>query len=223
MSRSVARLEDLLVLIELTPLGARAREHGVKLWALDCASRAVAANIEVIGQHATVLRRALEVTRQWLRAPEAQQEIFMDQVSRVGGVQELLAREREQASRRRLAYTYAVQAAVAVGEAMACVQGHRSPEEIAEAARRAFPDPDIEATAQLRRLLIWTRLLPDGSDLLVRLDYAESRGLPDDAPTRTWLETQRASLMTNDEQCRFAVTVRCFDLVFLAELEQLQL
>lgn len=222
MRGPVDQLEDLLALIELTELGARVREHGVQRWALDCGSRAVAANIEVIDRHAPILRAALQAAMRWLRDRESHHDGFNNTFSQVATVQELLAEQREHASRRRLAWDRAIQAAVAVGEALFCVAGTRTPEEAAAAAREAFPDPEVEATAQLRRLLTWTRLLPDGSDLLVRLDYAESRGQPRDAETRSWLEAQRVLLMTDDEQCRFAVTTRCFDLVFLAELERLK-
>jgi hypothetical protein len=201
MRGAVERIDDLLAMIQHTELGSRAHEHGVQLWAIDCARRAVDANREVIDSvlaewsWQSDLDQQLERLVRFMRGKSSEREIYGSR--EIQGQCELLGRRHEEAP---------------------TPDNYRA----LWAAMAAAAEPEGEALSQLRRLLIWTKLVPSGPELLVRLDYAESRGrLPEDPPTRTWIAEQRLRLMGNDEPAKFAVTMRCFDLVFLAELEQL--
>ncbi len=208
----VAQLEDLLVLLALTELKARAREGGVEQWLLDCARRAISTNIEALGAaRAKTLRAALQLATRRLRGEVdddelavvlAQLDAIRGQIGVPGGIRK---------------------PADAVIQTLLCIRGDVGPEHAAATARQAFAEPEPEAEAQLRRLLTRTGLLPSGAELLVRLDYAESLGrMPTDPDERAWLESRRSALMLDDEHSRFSVTARLFELVFLAELTQLR-
>ena len=211
---------NLLVIVELTELRYRIPAAALELWAIDCARRALGVDLpRVPGSLRTELRRCLDTARRWVRAPE--DELLADhfaaararQATLLGDLGTAFGRNRES---REHALLHAVRLA------LECVAGEPAFDELAEVARSVFamPDRPAEAEAQTRRLLVRAKLMPSGAELLVRLDYAESRGLlPNDAASRAWLDRQRRLLMAENEDSRFAVTLRYMDEVFDAELE----
>ena len=222
MRAATAVLGDLLVLIELTELGKHIPARGLERWAIDCAQRAVGAYVDRCGPQLPALRRGLVTARRWLAEPPDDDQRNDANVAALAARDELLRRA-QAASRDRLALLRAGKAAEAVVRVLDCVVGSAHAEQVAAVAREAFPDPEDEAAAQTRRLLLWTKLLPSGPELLVRLDYAESRGrLPTDREQREWIESQRVLLMADDEAGRLAMVLRHLELVFLAELEKIR-
>jgi hypothetical protein len=223
MRRATEVLEDLLILMEMTELGERIAPKGRERWAVDCAHRAVGANVDRCGEQLPALREGLAAARRWIKQPPEQDE--RDATSTlVWGAHEGLAIRAEAASKgHRLAMQRTVKSAEAVAAALDSVAEGRYMERVAELARKAFPEDNDEATAQAMRLLYWTKMLPSGTELLVRLDYAESLGrLPIDGEQRAWIEAQRGLLMTDDEAGRMAMVLRHLDLVFLAELDRIR-
>ena len=223
-SRMPARREDpvgdLLVIIELTEIAARVPAGARELWTLDCAGRAVGVDIRELDRHMGSLRACLARARAHVLAPEPEPEpdAVDDLVQTVREVGRALRLEGN--SNRNLRAIAAVDAALF---AIDGVFGRSDPtsahEAVARRAQAAFEDPDEEALAQARRLLLRTKLIPSGAELLVRLDYAEAHGaLPPGPGERAWLDGQRARLMMEDQDSRFAVTLRYLELVFLGEL-----
>jgi hypothetical protein len=204
---------DILLLIELTPLGQRVAPRGLELWALDVAQRAVGADIRDINMYIPRLKRGLEHVRASMRAPE--DKTIRDHVDEVRGfVHDRLAGELSKRGRIAL-QTFEL--------ALACVEGARSYEQLARTALGAFPAEHerAESEAQARRLLLRCKLVPSSAELLVRLDYAEARGVLPQAPAqREWLEQQRAALMRDDENHRVIITLRYLEQVFLDEFEK---
>lgn len=223
-------LEDLLVLLELTDLGARAAAGGRERWAISCARRAVSVNVEQLGPELPALREGLaRAARFVVQRPD--EDTHRDAVGLVEqairGVGERMQQTRNHRGanvrRSTLLAVRAHQAAEAVKLAVDCAATGRGHQGVAELARSSFPDQEPEASHQARRLLVCTKLLPSGPDLLVRLDYAESLGrLPIDGEPREWIESQRVLLMADDEAGRIAMVLRHLELVFLAELERVR-
>jgi hypothetical protein len=221
-----ALFEDAIVLVELTELAARVPPGAREYWALDCAKRA-------IGDDNWMLRRQRERLRGWWRIGQQQLERRLSdepeppqddlrqlfeaaQASVPEIIEELPAAD---VGRDGVARVRAVAAVQSLVHALRCVDGHPEHETAARLAQGAFADPREEAGNQARRLLMRTKLIPTGAELLVRLDYAESLGaLPRDPEQRAWLDAQREHLMNEDEECRLAVVFRHLDRVFLAEL-----
>lgn len=216
-------LEDLLILIELSELGRAIADRGRERWAIDCAKRAVGVYVDRCGPQAPALREGLATARRWLDEPPSEDQ-RSDAVALVIAARDELRRREQTAVRRdRVPLQRASKAAEAVALALDCAVGRVAADRVATTAREAFPDPEDEAAAQARRLLLWTGLLPSGTELLVRLDYAESLGrLPTDVEQRAWIESQRVLLMANDEGGRLAMVLRHLELVFLAELSSLR-
>jgi hypothetical protein len=215
-------LEELLILIELSDLGDRIAERGLERWAIDCARRAVSANVDRCGPQLPALREGLATAKRWLEQPPTADQRNDANAAASTACKGILRRAQE-ASRYRLALQRTAKSAEAVARALDCVAEAANADQVAAVAREAFPDREDEAAAQARRLLFWTRLLPSGAELLVRLDYAESRGrLPIDGEQRAWIEAQRVLLMADDEAGRLAVVLRHLELVFLAELERIR-
>jgi hypothetical protein len=116
-------------------------------------------------------------------------------------------------------YARAVAAVSSLVLALRCIDGHPDHEAAARTAQLAFEQPHEEAGNQARRLLLRAKLIPSGAELLMRLDYAEGRGVLPSAPEqRAWIDAQRELLMNEDENGRLAVVFRHLDRVFLAEL-----
>lgn len=216
-------LEDLLILIEVTELGGRIAERGRERWAIDCARRAVGVYIDRCGPQVPALREGLATARRWFDFPPNEDQRNHARAAALAARDELLRRAQTAVRRDRVPLQRASKAAEAVALALDCVVEGAHAERVATVAREAFPDPEDEAAAQARRLLLWTKLLPSGAELLVRLDYAESRGrLPIDREQRTWIEGQRVLLMADDEAGRLALVLRHLELVFLAEFERIR-
>jgi hypothetical protein len=220
---AVAVLEDLLILIELTEFGARARAQGRERWAINCARRAVSTNVERLGPELATLRGLLASAERWLKQPpdeDEKRDVIAGFTPTLRSVRERI--HQTQNRRRLLELGLAHKAVEAVHLCVAHVASAHGYEQVATRAREAFRNQDDEAAAQARRLLLFTKLLPTGADLLVRLDYVESLGrLPSDPEAHAWIEAQRASLMTDDEQARMAVMLRYLELVFMPELDRL--
>lgn len=218
-------LRDLWILIERTELGARAAAGGRERWALNCARRAVSTNVEQLGPELPVLREALARADRWLpdRPDEELSRGVLASVEQAWRSVAERARRRPGAGRRALALSNAHMATEAVLRGVVCAASGKHHDRVAELARSSFSNQELEAAAQARRLLLFTKLLPRGADLLVRLDYAESIGkMPLAREEREWIEAQRSLLMANDEQARMAVLLRELELVFLPELERLR-
>jgi hypothetical protein len=223
MRRAVEVLEDLLILMELTELGERIAPKGRERWAIDCAQRAVGANVDRCGEQLPALREGLAAARRWLKQPPERDEHHATSALVLAARKGLGKRAQEATKGNRLAMQRTVKAADAVIAALDSVAAGANMEQVAAVAREAFPEDADEATAQAMRLLYWTKMLPSGQELLVRLDYAESLGrLPSDGEQRAWIEAQRGLLMTDDEAGRMAMVLRHADLVFLAELDRIR-
>jgi len=216
-------LEDLLILIELSDFGHASADRGRERWAIDCAKRAVGVYVDRCGPQAPALREGLATARRWLEQPPNEDQRKDASATVLAARDELLRRAQTAVRRDRVPLQRASKAAEAVGLALDCVVERAPADRVAAVAREAFPDPEDEAAAQARRLLLWTKLLPSGTELLVRLDYAESRGrLPIDGEQRAWIESQRVLLMADDEAGRLAVVLRHLELVFLAEFDRIR-
>lgn len=215
---------DLLVLTELTELAARVPAGARERWALDCAGRAVGVDLAELATHQRELKWCLASGRARLRHmdDETAKARLDDAIGLARDHVAALAQNLEdRPGRGRLRRQRALAAANSAVWALRCVEGEGIHEQAARSAQRAFEDPVEEARAQGRRLLLRTKLIPSGADLLVRLDYAEARGaLPDDPAERAWIDNHRALLMAEDEDGRFAVVLRYRECVFLAELER---
>jgi hypothetical protein len=223
MRSSTEVLEDLLILIELTELGSRIPARSRERWAIDCARRAVGANVEWCGPQLAPLRESLTTATHWLdEVPSDEQR--SDAIAAAQATCDALLRRAQTASKgARLGLQRTGKTAEAVMRALECAAARAPAEQVAAVAREAFPNPEDEAASQARRLLLWTRLLPSGPELLVRLDYAESRGrLPADREQRDWIEAQRVLLMADDEAGRLAMVLRHLELLFLPELEKIR-
>jgi hypothetical protein len=222
-SREASDLFDrVLMLVELTELAQRVPAGVRELWALDCARRTVAADILALRPHVRMLRSGLAVAAshlaQRLAAPTEplQREAF--EHARLL-VHECLEQLQQRSPNSGPGHAQAVAAVSSVLLAMRCADGHADHEATARTAQAAFEHPDEEAGNQARRLLLRSKLIPSGAELLVRLDYAEAHGALPRAPEQLeWLNAQRGLLMNEDHDGRLAVVFRHLDRVFLAEL-----
>ena len=223
-------LGDLLVLIERTELGARAAAGGRERWAISCARRAVSHNVEWLGPELPALREALTRAARFVRE-RPDDDVYQDAIAPVeqgwrttGERYQQVRGARGANVSRRSIFSYQAQRSV---EAVRLCLDHAAArgethERVAEVARSAFVLPEQEAEHQARRLLLCTKLLPSGADLLVRLDHVEALGrFPTDPDERAWIEAQRVALMADDETSRMAVLLRHLELVFLPELERI--
>lgn len=231
-SRESSELFDgVLMLVELTPLSQRVPRGARELWALDCAGRAIASDIPTLRPQLAVLRSYLAAARRWATfaskpsqtdEPSPESESLREAFDRA----QLLAREllddmQDHSTNAGPIYTRAVAAVASLVWAMRCADGHPDHEATARTAQRAFEHPHEEASNQARRLLLRAKLIPSGAELLMRLDYAEARGVLPSAPEQlAWLDAQRELLMNEDENGRLAVVFRHLDRVFLTELAQ---
>lgn len=226
MRAASAVLEELLILIELTEFGARAAAGGRERWAINCARRAVSANVEQLGPELLTLREGLACATRWVqRAPDddARNDALLAVERAMRSIRERTPGSPQATNRRALAHASAHRAAQAVGASIECAVTANGHERVAEVARSSFPNQEHEAAHQARRLLVCTKLLPSGADLLVRLDHVEALGkMPSDPIERAWIEEQRVALMADDEQVRMAVLLRHLELVFLPELDRLR-
>jgi hypothetical protein len=219
--------DGVLMLVELTELSQRVPAGVRELWALDCARRAIASDIPILRPQLSRLRSYVMAAQRFALSksgPDPTPE------SEIGSLREgfeqaqLLARElfddmQERASNAGPGYARAVAAVSSLVWAMRCIDGHPDHEAAARTAQAAFEEPDEEAANQARRLLLRGKLIPSGAELLMRLDYAEARGVLPSAPEeRAWIDAQRELLMNEDENGRLAVVFRYLDRVFLTEL-----
>jgi hypothetical protein len=219
--------DGVLMLVELTELSTRVPPGVRELWAIDCARRAVAADIQSLRPYVSMLRSALTVARshlnQRLAAPteDAPGREAFEQAREL--VQSRFAHLQERSNNAGPGHARAFAAVSAVVLAMRCADGQREHEATARTAQEAFEEPDEEAANQARRLLLRSKLIPSGSELLVRLDYAESLGALPRAPEQLdWLNAQRGLLMNEDEDGRLAVVFRHLDRVFLKEFARVR-
>jgi hypothetical protein len=223
--------DGVLMLVELTELSQRVPAGVRELWALDCARRAIASDILTLRPQLAMLRTWLAATRQWAtveiesaRAADLTYSAESASLREAFEHAQLLARDhlddmQEGSANAGPGYARAVAAVSSLVWAMRCVDGHPDHEAAARAAQAAFEEPNAEADNQARRLLLRAKLIPSGAELLMRLDYAEARGVLPSAPEqRAWLDAQRELLMNEDEAGRLAVVFRHLDRVFLTEL-----
>jgi hypothetical protein len=231
-SRESSELFDgVLMLVELTELSQRVPAGVRELWALDCARRAISSDIPNLRPQLAVLRSYLAAAQRWgtfaAKLPStaesgrtSESETLREAFDRA----QLLAREllddmQEFSTNAGPGYARAVAAVSSLVWAMRCLDGHPDHEAAARTAQAAFEDRDAEAGHQARRLLLRGKLIPSGAELLMRLDYAEARGVLPSAPEqRAWLDAQRELLMNEDENGRLAVVFRHLEQVFLTEL-----
>lgn len=222
-------LGDLLVLVELTSARERVPAGALERWALDCAGRSLGADLRGLDPHRSMLRAALVGARAALRERAAglAPTTLADAHGRALAVREALddtELDDLDTARSRAAAASVHHALRCIGEGLAPnprrnVEAHAT----AERARAAFANGYAESLPQARRLLWRAQLLPTGAELLVRLDYAESRGaLPPDPRAREWIHAQRRLLMAEDEDSRFALVLRHPRPVFLTEFEELR-
>lgn len=210
----------LLLAIEATDLSRRVAPRGLQLWAVDCARRAFGFAPRRLLEPGT-LRRGLRVTAAVVREqmPKAELEPVVRELERAhaSAIAAYDAQVAERARPRLLdPLRRAVNAAAAVETAARHVHdGSIELDHVASLARQAFVEPAVEGQAQARRLLMRSGLLRSSDELLVRLDYAESRGLLD-TPTAT---QARQRLMAGDAETRFSVALRYLDAVFHPELD----
>jgi hypothetical protein len=210
--------DGVLMLVELTELATRVPPGVRELWAIDCARRAVAADIQSLRPYVSVLRSSLAVARthlnQRLAAPTEDAPARDEFEHARELVQTRFDHFHERSNNAGPGHARALAAVSAVVLAMRCADGQREHENTARTAQEAFE----EAGNQARRLLLRSKLIPSGAELLVRLDYAESLGaLPRVPEQLDWLNAQRGLLMNEDEDGRLAVVFRHFDRVFLGE------
>lgn len=224
MRTNTTVLDELWLLIDQTEFGKRAAPGGRERWAINCARRAVSANSEFLGPEMAVLRDALARAGRWVKAPPTDDALTDADATLVRAQSDLRQRIHAATRQKRILELERGHRAVqAVQESLACVAHSRGHEQVAALARSAFQRPEQEAAAQARRLLLCTKLLPTGADLLVRLDYVEALGrMPEDPSEREWIEAQRALLMTEDEQARMLMILRHLELVFLPELDRVR-
>lgn len=231
-SRESSQLFDgVLLLVELTEISQRVPKGARELWALDCAARAIASDIPTLRPQLAVLRSCLAAARRWATfaikpsqttEPETESVSLREAFDRA----QLLAREllddmQQRSTNAGPIFLRAVAAVSSLVLAMRCADGHPDHEATARTAQRAFEEPDEEAGNQARRLLLRGKLIPSGAELLMRLDYAEARGVLPSAPDQlAWLDAQRELLMNEDENGRLAVVFRHLDRVFLTELSR---
>ena len=213
---------DLLVIIELTELAARVPVHALGLWTLDCAGRALGADIREIEAHRGALRSSLARTRGLLREDELEiTDADVDAIAQPVRDRIEVLRFGEDSKGNRRAIAAAEATLFAILGALGRAEDRSTHESVARRAQDAFEDRDEEALAQARRLLLRARLIPSGAELLVRLDFAEANGaLPPGAEERAWIDSHRALLMAEDQDSRFAVTLRYLEIVFLGELDR---
>jgi hypothetical protein len=225
--KSSELFDAVLMLVELTELSQRIPAGVRQLWALECARRAIASDIPLLRPRLAVLRTWLAAARHHaLHAAEPESEPAAESESPREAFEraQLLAREllddmQERSANAGPEYARAVAAVSSLVSAMRCADGHPDHEAAARTAQAAFEEPDEEAGNQARRLLLRCKLIPSGAELLMRLDYAEARGVLPSAPEeRAWLDAQRELLMNEDENGRLAVVFRYLDSVFLTEL-----
>jgi hypothetical protein len=219
--------DGVLMLVELTELATRVPPGVLELWAIDCARRAVAADIPRLRSHAGALRWSLTVARshlnQRLAAPDEDAPARDEFEHAREIVQTRFEVFHEHSNNAGPEHARALAAVSAVVLAMRCADGQREHEATARTAQEAFEEPDEEAANQARRLLLRSKLIPSGSELLVRLDYAESLGALPRAPEQLdWLNAQRGLLMNEDEDGRLAVVFRHLDRVFLKEFARVR-
>lgn len=225
-SRESSELFDgVLMLVELTELAQRVPPGARELWALDCARRAIASDIPTLRPQLAMLRSCLAAARSWATRPAepeptAESKALREAFEHAQQLALELHRDmQERSANAGPGYARAVAAVASLVWAMRCVDGHPDHEAAARTAQAAFEHPDEEADNQARRLLLRAKLIPSGAELLMRLDYAEARGVLPSAPEqRAWLDSQRELLMNEDENGRLAVVFRYLDRVFLTEL-----
>jgi hypothetical protein len=219
--------DGVLMLVELTELAQRVPAGVRELWALDCARRAIASDIPTLRPQLAMLRACVAAARSWVTRtaePESTTESAWAGDRDAFERAQQLARElyddmHERSGNAGPGYARAVAAVSSLVWAMRCASGHPDHEVAARTAQAAFEHPDEEAGHQARRLMLRAKLIPSGAELLMRLDYAEARGMLPSAPEqRAWLDAQRELLMNEDENGRLAVVFRHFDRVFLSEL-----
>jgi hypothetical protein len=222
--------DGVLMLVELTELSHRVPAGARELWALDCARRAIASDIPILRPQQSMLRACLAAARRWATRPidpaataAAEPTAESDALRDAFEHGQLLARElldemQERSTNAGPGYARAVAAVSSLVWALRCIDGHPDHEVAARTAQLAFEEPHAEAANQARRLLLRAKLIPSGAELLMRLDYAEGRGVLPSAPEqRAWIDAQRELLMNEDENGRLAVVFRHLDRVFLAE------
>lgn len=237
-SRESSQLFDgVLLLVELTEISQRVPKGARELWALDCAARAIASDIPTLRPQLAVLRSCLAAARRWATfaikpsqttEPETEPETETESASLREAfdraqqlARELLDDMQQRSTNAGPIFLRAVAAVSSLVLAMRCADGHPDHEATARTAQRAFEEPDEEAGNQARRLLLRGKLIPSGAELLMRLDYAEARGVLPSAPEQlAWLDAQRELLMNEDENGRLAVVFRHLDRVFLTELSR---
>jgi hypothetical protein len=225
-SRKSSELFDsVLMLVELTELSQRVPAGVRQLWALDCARRALASDIPRLRPQLSMLRAWWAAARRYAVVasepePKSEPEPLREGFERAQQLaRELFNDMRGGSANLGPEYRRAVAAVSSLVWAMRCVDGHPDHEAVARTAQAAFEEPDEEAANQARRLLLRCKLIPSGAELLMRLDYAEARGILPAAPEeRAWLDAQRELLMNEDENGRLAVVFRYLDSVFLTEL-----
>lgn len=231
--KSSELFDGVLMLVDLTELSQRVPAGVRQLWALECARRALASDIPLLRPQLSMLRSWLAAARRHALhaaepesepAAESEPESPREAFERA----QLLAREllddmQERSANAGPEYARAVAAVASLVWAMRCADGHADHEAAARTAQAAFEEPDEEAGNQARRLLLRCKLVPSGAELLMRLDYAEARGVLPSAPEeRAWLDAQRELLMNEDENGRLAVVFRYLESVFLTELARVR-
>lgn len=221
--KSSELFDGVLMLVELTELSQRVPKGVRELWALDCARRAIASDIPILRPRLSILRAYLATARRFaISAAESDSaaESLREEFDRT----HLLAREllddmQDGSANAGPGYARAVAAVSSLVWAIRCADGLPDHETAARTAQAAFEEPEEEAANQARRLLLRGKLIPSGAELLMRLDYAEARGVLPSAPEeRAWIDAQRELLMNEDENGRLAVVFRYLDRVFLTEL-----